>query len=85
MPAENGFYACSVRTTASSKLMLNSKNGTAAQEGYRTMMTTFTFKMPTTAQGMMEQLTKWAKKLTAEERKEVRQALQKQLGIRQVN
>ena len=45
----------------------------------------FTFKMPTTAQGMMKQLARWAEQLTAEEKKEVREALQKQLGLSQVN
>jgi len=49
------------------------------------MMTTFTFKMPTTAQGMMKQLTEWAKSLSKKERAEVRAELQRQLGMREIN
>lgn len=39
----------------------------------------FTFMMPTTVEGTMEQLIRWTKTLTVEEKAEVRQALQKQL------
>jgi hypothetical protein len=45
----------------------------------------FTFKMPTTAQGMMKQLTEWAKSLSNKERAEVRAELQRQLGMREIN
>jgi hypothetical protein len=45
----------------------------------------FTFKMPTTAQGMMKQLTEWAKSLSKKERAEVRAELQRQLGMREIN
>jgi hypothetical protein len=41
--------------------------------------------MPTTAQGMIEQLTKWAKSLSTKERAEVRAELQRQLGMREIN
>jgi hypothetical protein len=45
----------------------------------------FTFKMPTTARGMIKQLTEWAKGLSKKDRAEVRAELQRQLGMREIN
>ena len=42
----------------------------------------FTFKMPTTSEGMMMQLTEWAKSLSKKEKADVRAELQRQLGMR---